>query len=117
MPFWANAIENGTCETTPNPNSRKAYCLRLWVYPEALYQKIAHGNGGKVADIHQHLVPEGARHQKNIGDVVQQHGGHRDVFDHIAVQHPPAGALCLLLQHWQHFLFWGFTAAAVIFPA
>ena len=53
----------------------------------------------------------------NIGVVVQQHGGHRDVFDHIAVQHPPAGALCLLLQHWQHFLFWGFTAAAVIFPA
>ncbi len=24
--------------------------------PEALYQKIAHGNGGKVADIYQHAL-------------------------------------------------------------
>ena len=50
------------------------------------HEKIAHGDGGKIPDIHKQFKKKCTRLHEDRGHMVEQHGPHGDHLDHIPVQ-------------------------------
>lgn len=52
---------------------------------EALYKKIAHRDGSKIADVKKNLAEQRPGCEKQVGNVVEQHSQNGQIFDCVAV--------------------------------
>ena len=52
---------------------------------KSLHQKVAHGNGGKIADIQKQFRQKRTRLHENSGYMIQEHGYHGYIFNDISV--------------------------------